>query len=152
MNAGMQNRDCAETRNDNFVFAPVRERSGAKSFELVPGERAGISMGMKNASLILSDVAFCGWLGQAVPGDAIAYHRGFLALDCVPQTARTTACERVELMHLARCAIRAAENGFVHLVQRRNGENDFSYFAIARPRPNDAASPVTLIVRIQGEA
>ena len=152
MNAATQNRDFAETRNDNFVFSPVRGRNRAKSFELVPGGRAGISMGMKSASLILTDIVFCGWLGQAAPGDVLEYHRGFLALDCGPQTERMSACERIEIIGLARCVFRAAENGFVHLVQRRNGENDFSYLAIARPWPRNAVSPATLIGRIKGEA
>lgn len=145
-------RNHAQSRESDFVFSPVRGRNRAKSFELVPGARAGISMGMKDASLILTDVWFCGWLGQAAPGDAIEYHRGFLAIDCVPQTERMSARERVELIHLARCAFLAAENGLVHLVQHRNSENDFSYLAIARPRPKNAASPATIIARIEGEA
>ena len=109
-------------------------------------------MGMKDTSLILSDVEFCGWLGRAAPGDAIEYHRGFLALDCAPQTGRMSACEGAGLGHLARCALRAAEHGLVHLAQRRNGDSDFSYLAIARPRPGNPVSPATLIVRNQGEA
>jgi hypothetical protein len=151
MNAAIQSFDYAGTRRGNFVFSPVRARNRAKSFELVPGDRAGIPMGMKNAPLVLSDIEFCGWLEQAAAGATIEYHRGFLALDCVPQTVRMSASERIELIHLARCAFQAAEKGFVHLVQRRNSENNFNYFAIARPRPKNAVCPATLIVRTQGE-
>ena len=29
----------------------------------------------------ISEIEFCGWVGQAVPGDRLEYHRGFLVLD-----------------------------------------------------------------------
>lgn len=47
-----------------------------------------------------------------------------------------------ELNRVARRAWWAAEQGLVHLVQRRNGPDDFSYLAIARPRPKEL--PATL--------
>jgi hypothetical protein len=41
----------------------------------------------------------------------------------------------LELVQVAHRAWWAAEKNLVHLVQRRLGENSFSYLAIARPRP-----------------
>ena len=29
----------------------------------------------------LTDIEFCAWIGQAVPGDQLEYHRGFLGID-----------------------------------------------------------------------
>ena len=29
----------------------------------------------------LTDIEFCAWIGQAMPGDRIEYHRGFLGID-----------------------------------------------------------------------
>ncbi len=81
------------------------------------------------------ETALCAWLGQAAPGDIIEYHRGFLAIDAVPQSARLPERQRQELVRVARRAIWAADNGFAHPVQRRHGTDDYSYFLIARPRP-----------------
>ena len=84
----------------------------------------------------LTEPEFCGWLGAATPGDTLAYHRGALALDIQPYGSRLAPADRRELARLARRAFWAAERGWVHLVQRRHGPDDFSYLAIARPRSN----------------
>ena len=134
MTAPRQNRDFAEARSGNFVFAPVRGRNRAKSFELVPGATACIQMGMKNHSLILTEIELCGWLGQAAPGDAIEYHRGVLALDRCRIGGRLSEQDATELSRVADRAWLAAQRGLVHLVQRRNGPDDYSYLLVARPR------------------
>lgn len=140
MTAGLQSRAFAEARSDNFVFPPVRGRNRAKSFELVPAARAGIPMGMKPTARIpapvTNELAFIGWVDRAMPGDVLEYHRGFLAFDA------SQLCEpdRAELLKLAHRAMRAAGLGLVHLVQRRNAPNDFSYLAIARPKPKRASA------------
>ena len=135
MNGSPPSRIYAETRTDNFVFSPVRGRNRAKSSELVPGDRAGISMGMKDVNLILSEIQFCGWLGQAAPGDSIEYHKGYLVLDVCLFGRGLKDAERLELGRLARRAWLVSERGLVHLVQRRLGPSEFSYLAIARARP-----------------
>ncbi len=85
--------------------------------------------------LCLAEIDLCAWLGQAAPGDLLEYHRGFLALDTMPQGMRLAERERTELARVARRAWWAAERGLVHLLQRRNGPDDFTYLAIARARP-----------------
>lgn len=85
---------------------------------------------------------FVDWLVAAQPGDQFVYHRGFLALDTYRPARRMADLERLELVRLAEHALRAASHGLVFLVQRRHGEEDYSYLAIARPRPNKA--PVSL--------
>ena len=134
MTAPRQNQTFAGPRSANFVFSPVRGRNRAKSFELVPGATAGIPMGMKNHSLILTEIELCGWLGQAAPGDSIEYHRGFLALDRCRIGGRLREQDATELSRVADRAWLAAEGRLVHLVQRRNGQDDYSYLLVARPR------------------
>lgn len=82
----------------------------------------------------LTELELAGWIGQAVPGEALEYHRGFLALDTVEMFSRLEPAEREELVRMARRAYWAAEQGLVHLVQRRLGPDCFSYLAIARPK------------------
>ena len=75
----------------------------------------------------LTEIDFLAWLGQAMPGERLIYHRGLLAFDrCAPS--------QQGLSRLADRAYWAAARGFVHLVQRRHGTDDFSYLAIARKR------------------
>lgn len=81
----------------------------------------------------LTEMRFCAWLAQAVPGEAIEYHRGFLLLDRDRRYGRFPPPERMALINLADRAHWAAEKGFVHLVQRRCGPDCFAYLAIARP-------------------
>lgn len=151
MNAATRGGIFAGARSDNFVFSPVRGRNRTKSFELVPGGRAGISMGMKTADhvpiLFASEVALTAWLSRAAPGEAIEYHRGFLGIDRTPLGQPMSTEDRGHLIRIAECAMRLAEQSLVHLVQRRLGADTFSYLAVARARPAGAAlSSSTLIV------
>ena len=83
----------------------------------------------------ITEIDFCAWLGQAESGEVLVYHRGFLALDVSLCGRSLDEPERKELVRTARRAWWAAERQLVHLLQRRNGPDDFSYLAIARPQP-----------------
>ncbi len=156
MSATSPTRVYAAARSDNFVFSPVRGRRRAKSFELVPEGQAGISMGMnvplpaRTIRIHLKEIELCAWIGQARPGDVLEYHRGFLALDVMRHGSRLSERDRAELARVGRRALWAAEQDFVHLVQRRHGPDDYSYLAIARPRPRSA--PVSLSALVLAEA
>jgi hypothetical protein len=101
--------------------------------------------------LLVTELQLCGWIGQAAPGDRLAYWRGHLAFDRVPGSGRLPEIGRLELMRVVRRVSWAAERGLVHLVQQRHGADDYSYLCIARPRPRGArrsllallAEPVT---------
>ena len=82
----------------------------------------------------LTEIQFCAWVAQAMPGDRLEYHRGFLACDIVPSVSNLAANERTELSLLATRAAWAEGQGLVHLVQQRLGPDLFSYLAIARPK------------------
>jgi hypothetical protein len=81
-----------------------------------------------------------------VPGDRVEYHRGFLALDTLPKWTPLQEPERKELVCLAIRARWAAEHNLVHLVQRRHGPDDFSYLAIARPKPKQPAASIASLM------
>ena len=72
---------------------------------------------------------FWSWLARAEPGAALEYHRGLLVRDRSP-ASELSEDERRTVATLADTAFQAAEQGRVHLVQRRNGPFDFSYVAI----------------------
>ena len=88
--------------------------------------------------LVIDKARFEAWLQTTRPGSLIEYHRGHLCVDRqqkfdAPDNAPENKA-RSALNDLATRALRAAERGLVHLVQRRHGPEDFSYIAIkARP-------------------
>jgi hypothetical protein len=94
----------------------------------------------------ITETRLCAWLGTAAPGDQLAYHRGFLAVDCDSSSDRLTQREKAELRRVARRAMLAAEAGLAHLLQRRNGPNDFTYFLVARTRPQPAEGSLDTIL------
>ena len=97
--------------------------------------------------LVTNECAFIAWIDQAAPGDVLEYHRGFLALDVAAHGSGLSERERAELSRVARRAWWASEQKLIHLVQRRHGKDDYSYLAIARPKPsNDTASLSSLLV------
>lgn len=93
----------------------------------------------------LTDTALCAWLGAAMPGDIIIYHRGMLALDLCKQRKQLPENQRVRLARVASRAWRLAEAGLLHLVQRRRGPEDFEYLAVARPKPRRNANVLALL-------
>jgi len=83
----------------------------------------------------LSEIEFSAWVAQALPGDRLEYHRGFLVIDTFPTLSRLADAERSALIKLGSRAFSAAGQGLVHLLQKRLGPDQFAYLAIARPRP-----------------
>jgi hypothetical protein len=86
----------------------------------------------------ISEIELCAWVAQAEPGAVLEYHRGYLALDRTPFGHLGSPPARVALGLLATRAHDLAERGLVHLVQHRHGVEDYSYFAVARPRRKGA--------------
>ena len=89
----------------------------------------------------ISESDFCAWLGRAVAGEIFVYHRGFLARDTNYAVSELPTVARVELAHVARSTMWAAEEGLVHLLQRRIGPEEFNYLAVARPRARSCPLP-----------
>lgn len=95
---------------------------------------------------VMDEMEFLGWLGQAEPGESIIYHRGFLALDASSYGHTLAVSERQALARLAHRAWCLGQQGLVHLVQRRNGPDDFTYLAIARPRPKRTSAALSSLL------
>ena len=94
----------------------------------------------------IDETDLCGWIGQAAPGEALEYYRGFLAMDTFSQAKRLADRERAQLARLARRAWWASEQKLIHLVQRRHGADDYSYLAIARPKPKQASASLSSLL------
>ena len=94
----------------------------------------------------ISEIEFCGWVGHAVPGDRLEYHRGFLVLDAFPVISKLADPDRKRLALLGTRAFWAAEAGLVHLVQERIGPDHFAYIAIARPKHKAAAASLSALL------
>jgi hypothetical protein len=89
----------------------------------------------------LRETDFCAWAAQAEPGDALEYHQGFLVVDRSPLTETMDREARLTMVATCDRALCLAEQGLLHLVQRRLGPDRFSYLAVARRRT--AHAPVT---------
>lgn len=101
-----------------------------------------------NPSLVrrLSDAAFCAWIAQAQPGDRLEYHRGVLAMDASVDSNESETSQRRQLNRPACRARWAAQQGLVHLLQRRLGPDSFSYLAVMRPRRSEAAVSLSKVL------
>ena len=103
----------------------------------VPHPPATAAEASPQPGLALREGAFRNWLRAARPGSLIEYHRGLLSVD------------RLQKPHTPNNEARAFEQGFVRLVQKHHGPEDFSYLAIkARPpakRRRAAYPPLKLL-------
>lgn len=90
--------------------------------------------------LSVDKAAFTAWLLRAEAGERLTYWRGHLAIDASPLTSQLRGEDRLRLGDLSDLAWRMAQKGWVHLLQRRHGAHDFSYVAVARPRPQVQAT------------
>ncbi|MGH6896495.1 MAG: hypothetical protein ACREJ5_08095 [Geminicoccaceae bacterium] len=82
---------------------------------------------------LISVPEFRGWLARAESCSWFEYHRGLLIWDRSPASALSDDHRRA-LARIANAVFQAAEQGQVHLVQRRRGPFDFSYLAIKSVR------------------
>ncbi len=100
----------------------------------------------------INEIEFCAWVAQALPGERLEYHCGFLVLDTFPLFSRLDDKARQALRKLAGRVFWAAEQGFVHLVQKRLPTDRFSYIAIARPKPKSTTTAASLSALLLSEA
>lgn len=97
-----------------------------------------------------TEAALCAWVGHAVPGDRFVYHLGFLAIDLAPDSRSITPEQRRVTRALAARAWKLAQQGLVHLVQRRETAGEFTYFAVARSRPRAAGTTLHSVLEQAG--
>jgi hypothetical protein len=106
----------------------VTDQTMTSAMTSTPGQGAA-----PNAPIALG--SFNRWLLRALPGQQLEYHRGHLIWDRSP-ASDLAEDERRALAKVADAALQAADDSLVHLVQRRNGELDFSYLAVKAARPS----------------
>ena len=92
----------------------------------------------------LDEVGLSAWIAQAAPGETLVYLRGFLAVDATSVISKLPSEQQRALRLVASAALRAAEQGLVHLVQARIGPDQFAYIAIARARPRQAGAALSM--------
>ena len=94
----------------------------------------------------LDEIAFCAWVAHAEPGEALAYHQGSLAIDRDPPGQPFLSAEARALAKTGDMAMKLADRGFVHLVQRRLAPDQFLYLAIARPRGSEGNGSISSLL------
>jgi hypothetical protein len=100
-----------------------------------------------STSLPLTPDDFCSWIGKSAPGERTVYYRGDLGRDRCRSTTSMSERDRQRLIALARQALVAAEDGRLHLLQRRHAAGDYSYIAVrARKRAKARAPTMALSV------
>lgn len=92
----------------------------------------------------LDEIGLAAWIAQAEPGEALVYHRGFLAVDATSVISKLPADRQRTLQLVAAAARRAAEQNLVHLVQSRLGPDAFAYIAVARPKPGPSGAALSV--------
>lgn len=85
-------------------------------------------------TLTITEKDLCAWLGRAMPGECIEYHRGHLLIDRSRKHGPFSEKDRRELSAVADRALGLAEEGRLCLVQQRLGEHDYSYLAVITRR------------------
>jgi len=105
-----------------------------------------VSHAQRAPSPPLTDIALCAWIAQADPGDRLEYHRGFLGVDTMPGMSTLPELDRRCLSAVATVALRAFEEGLVHLVQLRIETDRWAYVAIARKRRPGAPIPLATLL------
>ncbi len=91
--------------------------------------RAGLRSLYKPA-VSLTEGGFCDWIANAMVGQSIEYHEGFLLLDRSETVSELPTKERARLHAVARRAWIACELGLVHLVSLKVEEGRYRYIAV----------------------
>ena len=78
----------------------------------------------------LTEEYFANWIGDAMVGQSIQYHEGFLLLDRSESSSGLAFKERNRLHSVARRAWIACELGLVHLFSLKVADGRYRYIAI----------------------
>ena len=85
--------------------------------------------------IVVSENDLCDRYADAAPGTVIIYYMGLLARDRDAAASSLAPDARTELDRVAERAWAMAEQGLVHLLQRRVAPECFAYLAATRARP-----------------
>jgi hypothetical protein len=106
---------------------------------IVEATRSHLGLGV-NASAItppvyvpaekLTEAAACDWIANALVGQSIQYHEGFLMMDRSDSGSGLSAKERSRLHSVARRMWIACELGLVHLFSLKVADCHYRYLAV----------------------
>ena len=94
----------------------------------------------------LTEERFANWIGDALVGQSIQYHEGFLLLDRSESGSGLGAKERNRLHSVARRAWIACELGLVHLFSLKVADGHYRYIAI---RSSSKLTPPEIRTRLR---
>lgn len=110
-----------------------------------PQQSAPLSSPDAAIHIVLNEHDLAMRLADAKPGDVMTYHVGMLARDRWPTSLVLAEERRIALNAVADRVRKLADAGWVHLLQRRVGDECFAYLLVVRPWPRlrrRAAMPV----------
>ena len=94
----------------------------------------------------LTEERFANWIGDALVGQSIQYHEGFLLLDRSESGSGLGTKERNRLHSVARRAWIACELGLVHLFSLKVADGHYRYIAI---RSSSKLTPPEIRARLR---
>jgi hypothetical protein len=119
-----------ERVSDSSETTPVSDPENANA-DRGTGKAPEIPMHQPRRPMLMVTLAeFEAWYRSAQIGEALEYHRGFLAMDRA-LGSRLSEERRKELDRVAHAVMDMAGAGHVHLIQRRHGPDDYSYMVVA---------------------
>ncbi len=112
----------------------------------------GVDVGKKALQAVyvptekLTEERFANWIGDALVGQSIQYHEGFLLLDRSESGSGLGTKERNRLHSVARRAWIACELGLVHLFSLKVADGHYRYIAI---RSSSKLTPPEIRARLR---
>ena len=94
----------------------------------------------------LTDATACDWIANALAGQSIQYHEGFLMMDRSDTGSGLPAKERNRLHSVARRMWIACELGLVHLFSLKVADGHYRYLAV---RSANTFSPPEIRTRLR---
>lgn len=94
----------------------------------------------------LTEAAACDWIANALVGQSIQYHEGFLMMDRSDTGSGLPAKERNRLHSVARRMWIACELGLVHLFSQKVTDGHYRYLAV---RSANTFSPPEIRTRLR---
>jgi hypothetical protein len=133
---------------------PGEMMSHAKTIVETTRSYLGLGVDVGNATLKsvyvptekLTEERFANWIGDALVGQSIQYHEGFLLLDRSESGSGLGAKERNRLHSVARRAWIACELGLVHLFSLKVADGHYRYIAI---RSSSKLTPPEIRARLR---
>lgn len=98
------------------------------------------------STVLIDEATLCALVADASAGTTITYYVGHLAHDRLPVTQALEPLACRALSAVANRALRLAEAGWAHLVQRRLGPDCWAYLLVVRSRGREQRRRATALI------